>query len=372
MSMSLGDRVGVTVEAGVAVIQIDNPPVNALRPVCRMRSRAPSGSRGARSRRSRDRRDGRRTHVRRRRRHQELEQAAWGRTAPVLRTCTAPDERIEDCAKPVVMALHGTPLGGGLELAMAGHYRVAATDTKMGQPEVNLGIIPGAEGTQRLPRLVGVEKAIDMCVSGKPIGAPEALGRRPRRSVDQRRSSGGRRRVCPRRRDPWRPSSENARPARQAWHAGVERAILAAGRELARRTRRNMLAPLKVVDAIEAAATRAVSGRRPPRTRDLLRVPSLGSVQGARARVLRRAGRGQGARRPETHAHPRSTRWRSSAPARWAAASPRRAPTPACRSCWPTSAARRWIAGWRRFGATTSRLSSAAACRRTKSSGGSA
>ena len=73
------------------------------------------------------------------------------------------------------MALHGTPLGGGLELAMAGHYRVASPDTRMGQPEVNLGIIPGAEGTQRLPRLVGVEKAIDMCVSGKPIAAADAL-----------------------------------------------------------------------------------------------------------------------------------------------------------------------------------------------------
>src|SRR5712671_1731822 len=68
-----------------------------------------------------------------------------------------------------------TPLGGGLELAMAGHYRVALTDTKMGQPEVNLGIIPGAEGTQRLPRLVGVAAAVEMCVSGKPIKAAEAV-----------------------------------------------------------------------------------------------------------------------------------------------------------------------------------------------------
>ena len=83
--------------------------------------------------------------------------------------------RIEDSTKPVVMAIHGTALGGGNEVAMAGHYRVAVPDAQIGQPEVNLGIIPGAEGTQRLPRLVGVAAAVDLCVSGKPIRAPEAL-----------------------------------------------------------------------------------------------------------------------------------------------------------------------------------------------------
>src|SRR5437867_11192503 len=84
-------------------------------------------------------------------------------------------KRIEEFPKPIVMAIHGTALGGGLELAMAGHYRVASPDAQAGQPEVNLGIIPGAEGTQRLPRLVGVAKALDMCISGKPIKAPEAV-----------------------------------------------------------------------------------------------------------------------------------------------------------------------------------------------------
>ena len=82
---------------------------------------------------------------------------------------------IEDSPKPVVMAIHGNCLGGGLELAMAGHHRVAVPQALLGQPEVNLGIIPGAEGTQRLPRLVGIEKALELCVTGKPIKAPEAL-----------------------------------------------------------------------------------------------------------------------------------------------------------------------------------------------------
>src|SRR5271156_2541928 len=83
--------------------------------------------------------------------------------------------KIEDSVKPVVVAIHGTAFGGGLELAMAGHYRVAVSTAQVGQPEVKLGIIPGAAGTQRLPRLAGVAKAAEMCVSGNPVKAEEAL-----------------------------------------------------------------------------------------------------------------------------------------------------------------------------------------------------
>ncbi|HUO02337.1 MAG TPA: 3-hydroxyacyl-CoA dehydrogenase NAD-binding domain-containing protein [Rhizomicrobium sp.] len=75
--------------------------------------------------------------------------------------------------KPVVIAIHGTALGGGLETAMCGHYRVAVPSAKLGQPEVALGLVPGAGGTQRLPRLVGVEKALAMVTDGKPISAGE-------------------------------------------------------------------------------------------------------------------------------------------------------------------------------------------------------
>ena len=67
---------------------------------------------------------------------------------------------IESCSKPVVMAIHGNAFGGGLELALTGHYRVAAADAQVGQPEVKLGLVPGAGGTQRLPRLAGVAKAV--------------------------------------------------------------------------------------------------------------------------------------------------------------------------------------------------------------------
>ncbi len=83
-------------------------------------------------------------------------------------------DRIEACAKPVVAAIHGTALGGGLEVALACHYRVALPSAKLGVPEVKLGLLPGAGGTQRLPRVAGVKKALEMCATGNPIGAKEA------------------------------------------------------------------------------------------------------------------------------------------------------------------------------------------------------
>ena len=79
--------------------------------------------------------------------------------------------QIENSPKPVVAAINGLALGGGLELAMACHYRIAAAGAQLGQPEVKLGILPGAGGTQRLPRLVGVERALNMIVSGNPVSA---------------------------------------------------------------------------------------------------------------------------------------------------------------------------------------------------------
>src|SRR5271165_323815 len=83
-------------------------------------------------------------------------------------------DRIENASKPVVAALHGTALGGGFELALTAHYRIAVPSAKCGFPEIKLGLIPGAGGTQRLPRLIGVEKALDVILSGTPFGAREA------------------------------------------------------------------------------------------------------------------------------------------------------------------------------------------------------
>ncbi len=82
---------------------------------------------------------------------------------------------MENSSKPVVAAIHGTALGGGLEVALVAHYRVAVAGAKFGLPEVKLGLLPGAGGTQRLPRLVGVKMALEMVTTGKPIGAKAAL-----------------------------------------------------------------------------------------------------------------------------------------------------------------------------------------------------
>ena len=82
---------------------------------------------------------------------------------------------LEAMTKPVVAALHGTVFGGGLEIALGCHARVAAPGTRLGQPEVKLGLLPGGGGTQRLPRAVGATEALKMIVSGEPVSAADAL-----------------------------------------------------------------------------------------------------------------------------------------------------------------------------------------------------
>jgi 3-hydroxyacyl-CoA dehydrogenase len=182
-----------------------------------------------------------------------LENIAWGGDsgAPDLHALL---QRIEDLHKPVVMAMHGTALGGGLEIAMAGHYRVALPESQMGLPEANLGIVPGAEGTQRLPRLVGLEKAIEMCVSGKPIKAKDALAAGLiDRTIEGDLAAGATafaREMTSRTTHPKTRERTDKLPA-----AAAVPGMIAAGKETARKTRRHMEAPIKVIDALEAAVT---------------------------------------------------------------------------------------------------------------------
>ena len=83
---------------------------------------------------------------------------------------------LEDSPKPVICAIAGQCLGGGLELAMGCHFRVASADANLGLPEVKLGLLPGAGGTQRLPRLVGLETALNMVIGGSPVAAAKLAG----------------------------------------------------------------------------------------------------------------------------------------------------------------------------------------------------
>lgn len=184
----------------------------------------------------------------------QLEDLSWGRGpgAPNIHELL---QRIENCTKPIVMAIHGTALGGGLELAMAGHFRLAVRSARVGQPEVNLGIIPGAEGTQRLPRLAGVEKAIEMCVTGKLLTAPEALEAGIIDEIvegDLRSDAIAYARRVLQKGGSHRQTREQRAVTRHG--ASLEDA-LRTGAELARKLKRNQIAPLKALEAIRAAAT---------------------------------------------------------------------------------------------------------------------
>jgi 3-hydroxyacyl-CoA dehydrogenase len=95
--------------------------------------------------------------------------------APKPPSLQAGQDAMENCSKPVIAAIHGTALGGGLEVALCAHYRVALETAQFGLPEVKLGLLPGAGGTQRLPRVTGPAKALEMMTSGEPISASEAL-----------------------------------------------------------------------------------------------------------------------------------------------------------------------------------------------------
>jgi len=237
---------------GIAVITIDNPPVNALSPG------VPEGMLKALETAERDPSVRAIVIICAGRTFisgadiKELESAARNPESggPDLHPLLA---RIEDCAKPVIMAIHGMALGGGLEVAMAGHYRVAVADASLGTPEVNLGIIPGAEGTQRLPRLVGVAAAVEMCVSGKPIKAPQALlmGLIDR-VIDGDLLSGAVAYAGEVAGQPVRKTREkNDRLGSPSENAP----IFAAGRAQAAKIRRNQTAPLAALEALEAATT---------------------------------------------------------------------------------------------------------------------
>jgi len=159
--------------------------------------------------------------------------------------------KLEDCPKPIVAAIHGSAFGGGLELAMAAHYRVASPTAQVGQPEVKLGIIPGAGGTQRLPRLAGVAKAVEMCAEGNSIKAAEAL----RSGIVDRLIEGDLRAsaVAFAREIAEKPAPQTRARNERLGSSEENATIFEAARQNARVKQRNMIAPLAAIDAVEAA-----------------------------------------------------------------------------------------------------------------------
>ena len=162
---------------------------------------------------------------------------------------------IEDSAVPVVAALHGTVMGGGVETALACHYRIALDGTRLGLPEITLGIIPGAGGTQRMPRLVGLEPALDMMLSGKPLSAQEAqaiglVDEVAHADLATAALAYARELIL---------QGKGPRRTRERSVAGAERAddLIAARRAQAAKTMRNRHSPHVLLDAVAASVTKA-------------------------------------------------------------------------------------------------------------------
>ncbi|MBT5944206.1 MAG: 3-hydroxyacyl-CoA dehydrogenase [Rhodospirillaceae bacterium] len=165
----MSDVVGYEIAGRIAVLTIDNPPVNALG--LAVREGIVTGMDRAVADDNAD----------------AIVLIGAGRTFPAgadIREFDQPAraphlmaviDRLDDIEKPIVAAIHGTALGGGLELTLGCHFRVASLSARVGTPEVNLGIFPGAAGTQRLPRVAGLDHALELIVLGKPIDAATAL-----------------------------------------------------------------------------------------------------------------------------------------------------------------------------------------------------
>jgi 3-hydroxyacyl-CoA dehydrogenase len=169
-------------------------------------------------------------------------------TDPTLRRLI---DQVEMSAKPVIAAIAGACLGGGLELALAAHYRIASADAKLGLPEVKLGLLPGAGGTQRLPRLVGVETAIDMIVNGEPVPAATLANTALLDHVVDGDPLAGAMELAASARVATRPPPKTRDiPLDQPNLA----ALCEAARAKVRAERSPLPAPLRAVDAIEAAS----------------------------------------------------------------------------------------------------------------------
>jgi 3-hydroxyacyl-CoA dehydrogenase len=162
-------------------------------------------------------------------------------------------DAVESSVKPIVAAIHGTAFGGGLEVALGCHYRVAVSGAKVGLPEVKLGLLPGAGGTQRLPRLVGIEAALGIIVSGDPVPAPQAAKAGVIDKIIEGDLLAGALEYA-------QGLAERSAPLRKVRDLSVDPGKIPPGffdaaRKRVAKDKKNLFAPQRIVDALEAAAT---------------------------------------------------------------------------------------------------------------------
>ncbi|HLY45411.1 MAG TPA: 3-hydroxyacyl-CoA dehydrogenase NAD-binding domain-containing protein [Stellaceae bacterium] len=246
--MAEGELVRFEKDGDIGVITVDNPPVNALSPG------VPEGIVVAVDKGNADPAVKAMVLIGAGRSFiagADIRQFGRGPSTPP--TGRRPYDVLDDSAKPVVAAIHGYALGGGLEMALACHYRVAVPSAKVGLPEVQIGILPGAGGTQRLPRLIGPKAALDLITSGRHVPAAEAekLG-----IIDEVMPEGDlkagaiafARRVADTRPLP------RIRDKSEKLAEGTPALFEAARKAIARRAR-NQRAPYACIEAVEAACT---------------------------------------------------------------------------------------------------------------------
>ena len=285
--------VSYRVEQGVGVMIIDNPPVNALSQGVRA---------GIMTALETARKDDSRLLLVRCAGRTFVAGADISEFGKPPREPHLPDvlNALEDFPKPVASALHGTALGGGLELAMACHYRAATADARLGLPEVNLGLLPGAGGTQRLPRLAGAPMALDMILSGKPIKAAQAL----EAGLIDRLLEGD---LDAAARDwalslvesdvPPRPTREINAPAPESPDLFDNRR-----RDIARKSR-GQIAPGHIIDLVELALQSPLPEGLEEERKRFLECRGLTAVRRAAPRVLRRTQRSKNPRHPRRYAN---------------------------------------------------------------------
>ena len=294
-----------TLRDGVAVVTLDNPPVNALGPASiaplmqaldeaeadpAARAIVLTGANGTFSGGA------------------DMKGFAGARTGPTIRDLI---ERLEAGTKPVVAAVAGNCLGGGFEVALGCDYRVAAPDAQLAFPEIKRGLLPGAGGTQRAPRLAGVEAALPLILGGDPVDArrAQAIG-----LVDEV-AEGDVLEAAVRFAAGLAPGSR--RRASDLRASGGEDALAAARRKAAPEARGG-LAEQRALDCVEDALAAAVRRGHGARARAVRRAGRLRAVAGPHPPLLRRARGRQAARRLDPAQVAPSAAPPSSAAARWA------------------------------------------------------